>query len=213
LKKLFTKNKDLIKIYIFLSLGIFLVYSTAAIILPSFQVNKLFETQLAVRGVSGGAFSGGAFFPYQLFQFLIWNNWWVLIACFLMSLLTGDGGIFMITWNLSVWGTIFGVTARGAAVVAEANPFLFFLIILLIVGPHGFLEIFAYILGSISGGMISRGLRFEGFQSRKFQTLLYYSLALFVIAVLFMFLGAFVEAWVLGNVELYEKIIEMSLMV
>ncbi len=208
LKKLFTKNKDLMKIYIFMSLGIFLVYSTAAIILPAFQVNMLFETQLAVRGVSGGAY-----FPYQLFQFLLWNNWWVLVACSLMSLLTGDGGIFMITWNLSVWGTIFGVTARGAAVVAEANPILFFFIILLIVGPHGFLEIFSYILGSISGGMISRSFRLEGFKSRKFRTLLYYSLALFVIAVIFMFLGAFVEAWVLGNVELYEKIIEMSLMV
>lgn len=206
--KLYQKNKDLVKIYLFMALGIFLVYLTAAIVLPSFQVNSLFETQLAARGVSGAAY-----FPYDLFQFLLWNNWWVLAACFLMSLLTGDGGIFMITWNLSVWATIFGVTARGAAVVASTSPFSFIFIILLIVAPHAFLEILSYILASISGGMISRGIRYPGFKKTKFRTLIYYNIALFVIAAFIMFMGAFIETWVLGNITLYEKIIEMSLMV
>jgi hypothetical protein len=208
LKKLFGNNKDLVKIYLFMSLGIFLVHSTAAIILPAFQVNKIFEIQLAAKGISGAAV-----FPYGLFQVLLLNNFLVLIVCFLISLFTGDGGIFMITWNLSVWGTIFGVTARNAAIVASSDPFIFFLVIMLIVGPHAFLEIFSYILASISGGMISRGVRIEKFRSRKFRTLLYYNLALLVFAILFMFFGAFVESWVLGNITLYEKIIQMSLMV
>jgi len=180
----FRNNKDFIKIYIFLSLGIFLVYSTAAIVLPSFQVNKLFETQLGIRGVSGGAY-----LPTYFLWSILLNNWWVLLACFLISLLTGDGGIFMITWNLSVWGTIFGVTARNAAFVAGAPPFYFFLLIILIATPHIFLEILSYILGSISGGVISKGLRIEGFKSKKFKILFFHSLGLFVFAIIVLFLG------------------------
>lgn len=202
---MFRNNKDFIKIYIFLSLGIFLVYSTAAIVLPSFQVNKLFETQLGIRGVGGGAY-----FSTPLLWSILLNNWWVLLACFLISLLTGDGGIFMITWNLSVWGTIFGVTARNAAFVAGAPPFYFFLLIILIATPHAFLEILSYILGSISGGVISKGLRIEGFKSKKFKILFFHSLGLFIFAVIVLFLGGLVETWVLGNVGLYREIIAMS---
>ncbi len=205
-QKLFHQNKDFVKVYLFLSLGIFLVYSTAAIVLPSFQVNRLFQTQLAVRGIYGGAI----FFSSEIFWSIFLNNWWVLLACFLISLFTGDGGIFMITWNLSVWGTIFGVLARNASVVMGPNPFLLLLIIIMIVGPHGFLEILAYILGAISGGVILKGLKKEGIGSRKFRVLLHYNVVLFAVAVGILTLGALLETFVLGNSGLYREIIAMS---
>ncbi|NIO21398.1 MAG: hypothetical protein GTN76_11835 [Candidatus Aenigmarchaeota archaeon] len=206
IRRLFHLNKDFVKTYIFLSLGIFLVYATAAIILPSFQVNRLFQTQLGVRGIYGGAIG----FPILLFWSIFLNNWWVLLACFLLSLFTGDGGIFMITWNLSVWGTIFGVLARNASFGMGTNPLFLFLIIILIVGPHGFLEILSYILGAISGGMIMKGFRKEGFRSEKFRTLLYYNLALLMIAINVLILGGLVETFVLDNSGLYREIIAMS---
>lgn len=206
LRKLFYLNKDFIKIYIFLSLGIFLVYSTAAIVLPSFQVNRLFQTQLAVRGIYGKAIG----FSVPIFWSIFLNNWWVLLICFLISLFTGDGGIFMITWNLSVWGTIFGVLARNASFVAGTNPLFFFILIIMIVGPHGGLEILSYILGAISGGMIMKGFRKEGFKSEKFRRALYYNILLFATAVVFLFLGALVETFVLGNSGLYREIIAMG---
>jgi len=206
IRKLFSLNKDFVKIYLFLSLGIFLVYSTAAIVLPSFQVNRLFQTQLGVRGIYGETIA----FSSDVFISILVNNWWVLLACFLISLLTGDGGIFMITWNLSVWGTIFGVLARDAGFTMGTNPILLFLLIILIVGPHGFLEILSYILGAISGGMILKGLRKEGFGSANFRRLTYYIMILFLIAVVVLVLGGLVETFVLDNSGLYREIIAMS---
>ena len=225
IRRLFRQNKDFLKIYFFLSLGIFLVYSTAAIVLPSFQVNSLFETQLAVRGISGGAAgtSGAAVgaatsgtvtsavdFSILLFWSIFANNWLVLLACFLISLFTEEGGIFMITWNLSVWGTIFGVTARNAAFAMGSNPVFLFMIIMAIVAPHAILEIFSYILGSISGGMITKGFRKEGFGSKKFRTLLYYNIFLLFIAINVLIAAGLIEAFVLGNSGLYREIIAMS---
>ncbi|MAG38946.1 hypothetical protein CMO90_02550, partial [Candidatus Woesearchaeota archaeon] len=93
-KELLKNNKDFVKIYLYIALGIFLVYAISALILPSFQVNQLFREQLEMRGVSGGAV-----FSTPLFLDILINNWWVLLACFVMSLLTGDGAIFLITWN------------------------------------------------------------------------------------------------------------------
>ncbi len=205
-RKLFYQNRDFVKAYLFLSLGIFLVYSTAAIVLPSFQVNRLFETQLAVRGVHGSAVE----FSITLFWSIFLNNFLVLLACFMISLLTEDGGIFMITWNLSVWGTIFGVLARNASVAMGSNPVFLFVVIILMVGPHGFLELLSYVLGSISGGMITKGFRKEGFGSGKFRTFLYYNIALFLIAVNILICAGLLETFVLGNYGLYREIIAMG---
>jgi hypothetical protein len=205
-KRLFLQNKDFLKVYLFLSLGIFLVYSTAAIVLPSFQVNKLFEIQLAVRGIYGSAVE----FSATIFWAILINNCLVLLACFLISLLTEDGGIFMITWNLSVWGTIFGVTARNAAFAMGFNPLFLFLMLMAIAGPHAFLEILSYIWGAISGGMITKGFRKEGFGSKKFHTLLYYNILLLVMALGVLIFAGVIETFVVSNSGLYREIIAIS---
>jgi len=206
IKRLFGQNKDFVKVYIFLSLGIFLVYSTAAVVLPSFQVNKLFETQLGVRGIYGSAVE----FSTTVFWSILLNNCLVLLACFLISLLTEDGGIFMITWNLSVWGTIFGVTARNAGFAMGFSPIFLFFMIMAIVGPHAFLEIISYILGAISGGIITKGFRREGWTSKKFKTLLYYNILLIFIAFGVLIFAGTIETFVLENSGLYREIIALS---
>jgi uncharacterized membrane protein SpoIIM required for sporulation len=211
-KELFKDNKDFIKVYLFVMLGIFVIYSIAAIVLPSFQVNQLFREQLEMRGASGGA-SGGAYFSSGLFLELLLNNWWVLFACFIVSLLTGDGAIFLLTWNASMWGTIFGVTARNAALHSQGNPFVYLVIVLLIVFPHAFLELLAYTLAAISGGVISKDVLLEKFESKRFNEVFQYNFWLFVIAVVVLIIGALVETWVLGNVTIYADIIQQSFLV
>lgn len=204
-KHLFKDNKEFVKVYLFLILGIFLVYALAAMILPSFQVNTLFREQLEMRGASGGAV-----FQNTLFRSILTNNLWVLIAVFIVSLLTGDGAIFLITWNASMWGTIFGITARNAAFFADTNPFWYLLIVLVVVFPHGLLEILAYVFGAISGGVISKDVLLEKFESKRFNEVFFYNFMLFLVALIVLLLGALVETWVLGNVEIYQRIIMQS---
>ncbi len=210
-RSLWRDDIEVVRIYIFLFLGVLLVYSIGTIILPEFQANALFREQLEIRfgqGFAGSATAG--IFSSSLFYDLLSNNFLVLMACFIMALLTGDGGIFLIVWNASVWGTIFGLTAKSAAVFADKHPIYFFGLIMLIVFPHMIIEGIAYFLAAISGSVISKDVILEQFASDRFLEVFGFNLYLLLFALLFLLLGAFVETFVLENVTIYQDIIQMS---
>ena len=212
-KAIWRDDSDIVRIYIFLFLGILLVYSIGTMLLPSFQSNNLFREQLEIRFGQGFAGSAtGTSFSGSLFFDLLGNNFLVLVACFILALLSGDGAIFLITWNASVWGTIFGVTAKNAASFSGSSPFYFFLIIMLVVFPHMILEGLSYFLASISGSVISKDVLLEKFASDKFLEVFGFNIYLLVFGLIFLVLGALVETFVLDNVGIYQEIIRMSFM-
>ena len=91
IRSLWRNDIDIVRVYIFLFLGILLVYSIGTILLPSFTTNTLFREQLEVRfgqGFAGNAFAGGTF-SASLFFSLLSNNFLVLIAC----LVTARSGV------------------------------------------------------------------------------------------------------------------------
>ena len=53
--KLINDNFDFMRVYLFILLGVFVVYAIGVIILPNLQVNSLFREQLAMRGALGDA--------------------------------------------------------------------------------------------------------------------------------------------------------------
>ncbi len=209
---LWRNDVDVIRIYLFLFLGILLVYSVGTMILPEFQTNSLFREQLEIRfgqGFAGSATAG--IFGSELFLSLLSNNFLVLLACFILALLTGDGAIFLITWNASVWGAIFGITAKNAALFAGQHPLYFFGIIMLVVFPHMILEGLSYFLAAISGSVISKDVLLEEFSSSRFWSVFGFNLYLLFFALVFLVLGALVETFVLQNVDIYQQIIQMSM--
>ncbi|MBR9683383.1 hypothetical protein GOV03_02485 [Candidatus Woesearchaeota archaeon] len=211
LKSLWRDDLDVVRIYIFLFLGILLVYSIGTMIMPEMQANSLFREQLEIR--FGQGFTGqamGGIFSSSLFWDLLSNNFLVLLACFIMALLTGDGAIFLITWNASVWGTIFGITAKGAALFAGKHPFYFFGLIMLVVFPHMMIEAISYFLAAISGSVISKDVILEKFASERFLAVFGFNLYLLLFALMFLLLGALVETFVLQHVGIYQEIIRMS---
>ncbi|MFH1682916.1 MAG: stage II sporulation protein M [Candidatus Woesearchaeota archaeon] len=209
LRGIWKDDVGVVRIYIFLFLGIMLVYAAATMLLPNMQTNELFREQLEIR--FGQGFSGQATgFSSGLFWDLLSNNFLVLLACFIMALLTGDGAIFLITWNASVWGTIFGITAKGAGIFAGKHPFTFFGIIMLVVFPHMILEAISYFLAAISGSVISKDVILEEFASDRFMEVFGFNLYLLLFALMFLLLGALVETFVLQHVGIYQEIIRMS---
>ncbi len=209
LRGLWRNDIEIVRIYTFLFLGIMLVYSVGTMVLPDFQTNTLFREQMEIRfgqGFAGQAvqYSGG------LFMDLLGNNFLVLMACFIMALLTGDGAIFLISWNASVWGAIFGFTAKSAALFAGKNPLAVFVMIMLVVFPHMLIEAMSYFLAAISGSVISKDVIAEEFSSSRFWSVFGFNLYLLLFAVGFLLLGALVETFVLDNVGVYKEIIEMS---
>ncbi|HLC97438.1 MAG TPA: stage II sporulation protein M [Candidatus Nanoarchaeia archaeon] len=210
LRSLWRDDVEVVRIYVFLFLGILLVYSLGTILLPSLQTNTLFREQLEIRFGQGFAGSAVATFSSDLFFSLLSNNFMVLVACFVLALLTGDGAILLITWNASVWGTIFGLTAKNAALFAGQSPFFFFAMIMLIVFPHMIIEGLSYFLAAISGSIISKDVLLEEFASSRFFEVFTFNLYLFLFALFFLLMGALVETFVLDNIEIYQKIIQMS---
>lgn len=215
---------EVVRIYFFLFLGIILVYSVGSMALDTFQANSLFREQMEIRfcgggncdlnAVSGQAIAGQAtsgIFGSQLLLSLLSNNFLVLLACFILALLAGDGAIFLITWNASVWGAIFGITAKNAALFSGQHPLYLFAIIMLVVFPHMMFEGISYMLAAISGSVISKDVLFEDFSSSRFWEVFGFNLYLLLFALVFLVLGALVETFVLQNVDIYQQIIQMSM--
>lgn len=158
LMHLWQDNKEAVKVYLALFVGIYLAYvlfSFLFTLLPGLSggglgATTIFGEQLSQEALRGQAAAG------EIFLHIATNNWWVLFACFLLALISGDAAIFFIAWNASSWGSIFGFRAVQAAQSGLAyDPFSNLAIILIITFPHVLLEGAAYVLAAIAGGVLS----------------------------------------------------------
>ncbi len=210
-RRLWSDNADMTKIYLFYFLGVFLAFAFCSLILPNLAANILFREQLGV--MTGAGTSGAATFSMPLFQDILTNNLMILFFCFFIALIFGDGAIFLIIWNASVWGTIFGTLARTAAHNTGKNPWIYFILVFISVFPHMILEALSYIIAAVSGGTISTGVLqefAEKFNTLRLKNVILYNLILLVIAVLILVIAMLVETYVLGNFETYRIIINQS---
>jgi uncharacterized membrane protein SpoIIM required for sporulation len=171
--------------------------------------NVLFRGQLSVIQGNAGL-TGGAIFTTSLFLDIFLNNIKVLIFCFLISLIAGNGAMLAIAWNASVWGTIFGTLAKNSAALSGANPWIFFALIMASVLPHTILEMLSYVLSTISGTTISEGFVVGKIKSSKFMNLVMRNLILLLVSIAVLALGGIVETFVLNNFDTYRTIIQIA---
>jgi hypothetical protein len=191
--RLFSDNADAIRTYFFLFMGIYLAYMAYSFLAPAlgYDTGVVFREQLGLEGVRGGAtFGFGTFFD------ILFNNWWVLLACFLIALVAGDGAVFFVAWNASVWGTIFGFRAIEASMHSPMSAVVALLTIVIITLPHVLLEGGAYILAAIAGGIISDEIVEKTDEVRKF--VLYFICAVLVFIIFYMVLKVLAAGTMLG---------------
>jgi hypothetical protein len=212
----FTDHKSIFKVYALAFLGILLAFSFFSMVLPSIASNYIFQSQLSVLYGNAGT-TGGAIFNVPLLKSLLSNNFSVMILAFLTAFLLGDGAIFLLAWNASVWGTIFGTIAKNAAVKGAAvswavckTPANCFLIVMLIVFMHMIIEAFAYMCAATAGGTVSKAVLKERFFSIRFKNLAFNTILLIVFALVVLAIGALVETSVLVNSDTYRLIIRQS---
>jgi hypothetical protein len=167
--KHFFKCNQAIRVYASIFLGIYLTYMFYSFILPQIlprlgmSIFDIFKEQLFVDiALRGRAFDTATFIG------ILSNNWWVLLACFLLAIIVGDGAIFFITWNASAWGVLFGYRALSAGLYAHVNPWWYLFLVFIITLPHVMLEGGAYILSAISGSIVSDEIIKEKGDVRKF---------------------------------------------
>ncbi len=203
------KNKEVIKVYGFAFLGIMLAFAFFAIALPALASNLFFKAQLGV--IQGNAaLAGHATFTTGLFLDILLNNLKVLIFCFLISLFAGNGSMLLIAWNASVWGTIFGVLAKTSAGIGAANPWIFFILIMISVLPHAILEMLSYVIATIAGTGASEGIVHMKLRSSRFMNFFMMNLILLIVGLFVLLIAGLVETYVLDNFDTYRTIIEIA---
>lgn len=184
----FRNHADIFGVYIFLFIGVLLAFAVFALLLPGIAANELFSGQLGAVGLAGKAADSGA----SGFSHVFYNNFLVFCFAFLASFIYGSGSVFVIIWNASVWGVVFGSIAREAS-GSLLGPLAYFGKMMLAVSPHMITEASAYVLAAIAGGIVSQALLREKFFSSRFSNVVQAALVVFFFATMLLVVSAYVE--------------------
>jgi uncharacterized membrane protein SpoIIM required for sporulation len=176
LSDIFKTHNRLIVFYIFLFFGMALEYMLLFAVLPPALSDSAFSNQMALIGPVA------QFGLPDAFATILGNNLMILIIAFALSVFFGAGSIFVLNYNASIAGVLYGSAFR--TLIWGTAPFtanlLFFI-------PHTILEILAYLLAAVGGGILVRGLTKENIRD---------SAVLFVISLMVLILAAWVEVQV-----------------
>ncbi|MEM5832410.1 MAG: stage II sporulation protein M [Candidatus Aenigmatarchaeota archaeon] len=175
---IFSFYREIILAYAAIFCGITLVLSILYLILPVEIAERTFQTQInEIKAIRGYFYFGGTF------QTILFNNLGVLLVCFIFSFVYGAGAIFILTWNASILSTAIGMTAKAIGGI-YALP-----IAVMVYFPHGSLEILAYFLGAIAGGIASNTL----IRNKLGKVIVWDIAFLLSLAVLLLLIGATIE--------------------
>lgn len=179
ISKIFERHESLIKFYIFLFFGMALEYAMLFAVLQPAVGESAFSHQLGLFGPTG------EFFSSDILSQILENNLQIAIISFALSIFYGAGSIFILNYNASIVGVMYGSTFR---TLLWGTP-LFYSNILFYI-PHTFLEIIAYLLAAVAGGLLIKGLR---------RDILRDSAVLFSLSIILIFIAGYVEVAMLAN--------------
>jgi len=210
-----TRHIDVISVYAFLFVGLLASFSFWYMMLPadsntipsssdtfSLQESAIVGVQQQISGKAMSTAAEEAICEAEeaaaraeTFNRLTANNIKVMIFCFLASFLFGAGGVWLLTWNASVWGVHIGVLAK--ATFGHMGSFgaycagfpMYSLSLALWAIPEGL----AYIVAAIAGGIVSVAVSRHHFKSERFWFTLMDAGFLLLISFSLVIVGAYIE--------------------
>lgn len=178
--KVLQRHKNVIEAYFNLFFGMAIAFAILYIFLPEGISNLTFSEQTK-KFVSG-------FFiePKTVLSMILLNNIGLLFLFFLLSLFYGSGSIFLLSWNASILGVMWGrsfksIFISGISLVFIKNTLFAF--------PYLLPEILAYFLASVAGGIVSVNLT----KKRRIKTAMLDSLLILGISVIIILISGLVE--------------------
>ncbi|MEM5804281.1 MAG: stage II sporulation protein M [Candidatus Aenigmatarchaeota archaeon] len=181
----FERHEETIRIFSMFFIGCMAAVLVIASFMPESFVNAAFSQQVSeinsIRSLgTGSALNQG------LLDVIITNNLKVMAFSFFLSFIIGTGAMFILAWNASILGVYLANFIR-------KGLYAHFLLQTTGIMPHAIIEIGAYFLAGIGGGMLSAGIIREKLMSKEFCLVLRDSVFLVGLAVLAVVLGAYVE--------------------
>jgi uncharacterized membrane protein SpoIIM required for sporulation len=137
--------------------------------------------------------TGNAINPSYL-PFILLNNMKVLFFCILFSFVYGAGAMFILIWNASVGGAFIAAFIKTqllsfGPVHSAALGFFRYI-------PHGIIEMAAYFVGGLAGGIVSVAVIKKDISTKNFIKIVFDSTDLILIAVVLLVIGSLVEVFV-----------------
>ncbi|MBI4150214.1 stage II sporulation protein M [Candidatus Woesearchaeota archaeon] len=197
LRHFFHNHKEIFEVYLFLFLGIFLGY--IALALGSANMPTLFDFQMKFlarqESLSGELIQSFFTRPLQPspthVMAILSNNLLVSAICFLLSVFYGAGAIFLLVLNASIFSSfIVFVSQQLARVSGDAIVIFGFFSIHLVPEVAGFLT------AAIAGGVVSKAILTEKVFSEGFKNVVRDAIALLLLSMVFIMLGAVLEVYV-----------------
>lgn len=203
--------------FMFLFLGFVVAFSVWYIALPYDFSSQVFKAQECTIGsinsvsIEGCATASGlasaAGVPVSgidSFGRIFMNNIRVLLFVLIIAFFYGAGSVFILAWNATVIAAATGSFVRNALSSAAttiglpgvASYFSSYSVGLLRYLTHGSLEILAYFIAALAGGIISVAVARHSFDSPRFRAVLTDSVDLIALSVGALFLAAVVEVFI-----------------
>ncbi|RLE38670.1 hypothetical protein DRJ17_03360 [Candidatus Woesearchaeota archaeon] len=159
----------------------------------SIQTNTLLE--INTRTITASRF--------LTFTEIFLNNFKVLVFSLLFSFIYGAGAIFILTWNASVIAVAIGnwVKTKTAMLLTHNTSNISYLSAYMLgnlrFAIHGTIEILAYFVGGLAGGLISVAIINHTFGTKSFEKVIFDATNLILIAVLLLVVAALVEVFII----------------
>ena len=195
-RRLLIAHSKVIMMFMLLFLGFFTSFTLWSLLLPENIANNLFSVQYLTIGNLNSAITGNVVLS-EYTMAIFFNNIKVLIFTLLFSFLYGAGAIFILTWNASVGGAFVGSFIK-TRLLAYSGPHSVLLGMTRYL-PHGILEMAAYFIGALAGGIISVAIIRRDFVSKQFFRIIFDASELIIIAILILFIATLVEVYLTPN--------------
>ena len=179
-KSILKRHGKIMEVYFFLFFGMTIAFALFNGLLPPEISSSIFREQLS-------KFSAGSFtMQYQLFFEIILNNLGLVLFFFILSLFYGSGSMFLLAWNSSLlgvmWGNILKVSlSLMSPVTFVTNVFFIF--------PFLLPEVEAYFLASVAGGIVSINLE----NKKKLETAMNDSLIFLILSIFLIIVAGAIE--------------------
>jgi len=190
---LLKEHAKALSVFILLFLGVTISFVVWYLILPKSLVQTVFSVQTKTIANINSQVTGNTIVQFSLFKKIFLNNIKVLVFCILFSFIYGAGAIFILIWNASVISAAIGNFIRsnihlGYFQVAPLGILRYM--------THGSLEILAYFIAGLAGGIISISLIKHDFSSKSFQHILTDSVDLILLSIGVLLLAGIVEVYI-----------------
>ncbi len=202
--RILQEHRKILSYLVFMFLGFVVAFSLWFIFLPPSTVETLFQTQLHTIMAINNQVTAGAYDSAGFLSAILTNNIKVLFFCLFFSFFYGAGAIFILTWNATVIASAIGTFVRNnLGVYAQSIGFMkaagymhILSLGLLRYMTHGLLEIIAYFIAALAGGLISVAIVRHEVGTPKFKIIMRDALILMGIAAIVILLAALIEVYI-----------------